>query len=50
MPMARLHPDRCAVLLIDMQEKLVPVMQDRRTLVRRAARLVQGVHLLGVPL
>lgn len=50
MPVTRLHPDQCAVLLIDMQEKLVPVMQDRRTLVRRAARLVQGAHLLGVPL
>lgn len=46
----RLLPDRSAVLLVDLQERLVPVMRDRQRLIRRAARLVQGAHLLGVPL
>ena len=46
----RLLADRTAVLLVDLQERLLPVMRDRQRLVRRAARLVQGVHLLGVPL
>ena len=50
MPTIRLQPDRAAILLIDLQEKLVPVMRDRKTLTRRCARLVQGAHLLGVPL
>lgn len=47
---ARLLPNRSAVLLVDMQERLVPVMRDRDLLVRRVARLVQGAHLLGIPL
>lgn len=46
----RLDPDRSAVLLVDVQERLVPVMRDRERLIRRAARLVQGSHILGIPL
>ncbi len=46
----RLPPDRSAVLLVDLQERLAPVMRDRQRLIRRAARLVQGAHVLGVPL
>ena len=46
----RLHADRSALLVVDMQERLIPVMRDRDRLVRRAARLVQGAHIIGVPL
>lgn len=43
-------PDRSALLVVDLQERLVPVMRDAQRLIRRAARLVQGAHLLGIPL
>ena len=46
----RLIPDRSALLIVDMQERLIPVMRDSQKLVRRTARLVQGAHLMGVPL
>ena len=46
----RLLPDHSALLVVDIQERLVPVMRDRQRLIRRAARLVQGAHLLGIPL
>lgn len=46
----RLVPERSALLVVDMQERLIPVMRDRDRLVRRAARLIQGAQLIGVPL
>ena len=46
----RLVADRSALLIVDVQDRLVPVMRDPKRLIRRAARLVQGAHLLGVPL
>ncbi|MEE9405454.1 MAG: isochorismatase family protein [Algisphaera sp.] len=45
----RLDPKASAVLLIDLQERLVPVMHERRTLVRRAKRLVDGANVIEVP-
>ncbi|MEM9883187.1 MAG: hydrolase [Planctomycetota bacterium] len=45
----RLDPQRSALLLIDLQERLVPVMHEKTTVVRRAARLVEGANVLGVP-
>ncbi len=38
------------MLLVDLQERLVPVMRERQQLIRRSIRLVQGTHILGVPL
>ena len=46
----RLVPERSALLVVDLQERLVPVMHNQKRLIRRAARLVQGAHLLGIPL
>ncbi|MFN3166804.1 MAG: isochorismatase family protein [Phycisphaeraceae bacterium] len=46
----RLVAERSALLVVDVQDRLVPVMRDPKRLIRRAARLVQGAHLLGVPL
>ena len=46
----RLVAEHSALLIVDIQERLAPVMCDKERLVRRAARLVQGAHLLGVPL
>ncbi|MEM9419064.1 MAG: hydrolase [Planctomycetota bacterium] len=49
MPVSRLDPKRSAVLLIDLQDKLLPVMQEKTTVERRAGRLIQGANLLKVP-
>lgn len=49
MPVARLDPRRSAILLIDMQERLLPVMQHRSTIVRRTTRLIEGAHILKTP-
>lgn len=37
------------LLVVDLQEKLVPVMQDEQTLTRRAVRLVRAAKALEVP-
>ena len=50
MHMPRLHLDQTVLLLVDMQERLVPHMHERATLVRRAVRLVQSMQTLGLPL
>lgn len=46
----RLVAENSALLVVDVQDRLVPVMRDPKRLIRRTARLVQGAHLLGVPL
>ncbi len=46
----RLEPDRTAVMLVDLQERIVPHMDERRTLVRRSGRLLQGANALGLPI
>ncbi len=45
----RLRREDCVVLVIDVQDRLVPVMQHPKTLVRRVARLVRGAKALDVP-
>lgn len=49
MAVARLDPQRSAVLLVDLQDKLLPVMHEKTTIERRAGRLIQGANVLGVP-
>jgi nicotinamidase-related amidase len=46
---ARLLPDRSALLMVDLQYRLVQVMHDRKRLKRRASRLIQGANILGIP-
>lgn len=46
----RLRPSRSALLIVDIQQRLVEVMRERDQLVRRSARLVQGAHIMGIPL
>lgn len=46
---ARLLPDRSALLIVDLQYRLVQVMHDQKKLKRRASRLVQGSNILGIP-
>ncbi len=49
MPAHRLDPKRSAVLMVDLQDKLLPVMHEKSTVERRAGRLIQGANVLGVP-
>lgn len=46
---SRLLPYRSALLIVDLQYRLIQVMHDRKKLVRRASRLVQGSNILGIP-
>lgn len=46
---SRLLPYRSALLVVDLQYRLVQVMHDRKKLRRRASRLVQGSNILGIP-
>lgn len=39
-----------ALLIVDIQERLVPVMHHHEKMVRRTARLIRGAHHFGVPL
>ena len=45
----RIDPNDSAVVLVNLQERTVPRMHERKTLLRRAARLVDGANALGVP-
>ena len=45
----RLDPHHSAVLLIDMQERLLPVMQHGSTVIRRTTRLIEGANVLRIP-
>ena len=49
MPAGRLDPNASALVLVDLQERLVARMHERKTLLRRCARLVDGANALGVP-
>lgn len=46
----RLHVDHTALLAVDMQQKLVPLIHDNRTVVHRAAVLIEGCAQLGLPI
>lgn len=37
-------------LVIDIQERLVPVMEEKELLVENCGKLIQGLQVLGVPL
>jgi len=41
--------ENAVLLLIDLQERLVPVIADGETMVARTVRLAEAAHLLGVP-
>ena len=50
MPIARLTVDNTALLIIDLQERLLPVIADQQRVVARAATLIDGCAALGVPM
>ena len=45
----RLEMDNTAVLLVDMQAKLMPVIHEQGACVRRAARLMEAAKILNLP-
>lgn len=48
-PTALLAAHECVLLIVDMQEKLLPAMHDTDALRARVARLAQAARLLSVP-
>src|SRR2546430_4734041 len=44
-----LSPDGAVLLLIDLQERLMPVIADHEAVVARAVRLAEAATLLDVP-
>ncbi len=38
-----------ALVVIDMQERLVPHMKNQEQLIENTAKLIKGAHILGVP-
>ena len=48
-PVPRLDPGRAAVLVIDLQERFAPAIEGWEEIVRRAAVLLEGATLIGVP-
>lgn len=49
-PLPRLVPGRTAFVLVDLQEKLLPVIDGGDTVIRRTQRLIRGAAVLEVPL
>lgn len=45
----RIEKDHAVALIIDYQEKLVPVMQEKEALLHNSGILLKGLQILGVP-
>jgi nicotinamidase-related amidase len=45
----KLHRDTTVLVVIDLQEKLMPVIDRASEVIRNIERLVRGCHVLGVP-
>src|ERR1051326_8748021 len=45
-----LKRDRAAFLMIDMQERLMPVISDKEEVFSNANRLISGAAILNIPL
>ena len=50
MPIPRLHPRHTALLVVDIQERLLPGMVEREELLGRTACLIEGVKALELPI
>lgn len=49
MSVPRLDPDRSVLLVVDLQEKLVPAMSEPERLIAQCEKLIGGCAVLGVP-
>ena len=45
----RITRENTAGLVIDIQEKLMPVMEEQEALLRNCQILIEGLQVLGVP-
>lgn len=45
----KLHRNDTVLLIIDVQEKLMPVIHEHEEVLRNIERLLRGCHILGVP-
>ena len=45
----RLQRTNTALVIIDVQQKLMPVIDGAESVLRNIERLVRGVHILGIP-
>ena len=45
-----LTTDNAALLIIDIQERLFPVMHDKEKLLRNVVKLIKGVRVLEIPI
>lgn len=50
MPVPRLRVNQTALLVIDMQEKLVPAMHEPESVTSQVGRLIDGANALSVPI
>ena len=46
----RIERDQAVALVVDYQEKLVPVMHEKELLIRNSEILIQGLNILEVPM
>jgi nicotinamidase-related amidase len=49
MPISRLIQKRCAVLVLDMQEKLLPQIDQSQLVIGQVGRMIDGANALEVP-
>ena len=45
----RIKPEDSICIIIDYQEKIVPVMANREELIQNSVQLLEGLHILDVP-
>ena len=45
----RIKREETVALFVDLQERLMPAMDQSEAVVRRNVRLLEGLHILGVP-
>ena len=50
MAIARLTIDNTVLLIVDLQERLLPVIDERERVVGQSGRLIDGCGVLGVPM
>jgi Amidases related to nicotinamidase len=46
----RIQKEQCAAVVVDYQERLMPVMRDKESLIKRSVILLKGLRELGVPI
>lgn len=46
----RIEREQTAALVVDYQERLVPVMHEKETLIHNSRILLEGLRILGVPM